>query len=125
MDRTKPGGRIVGIDLIPAAPPRGVSTIQGNFLAPAVQELVKEYLAEMEERRRNSPNAATAEALLETDGDDDDGSDEIFITERPSYIDAERAESASIGHGHEQVSEDEQRLVDVCIRSTAELSFLF
>lgn len=46
MDRTAPDGRIVGIDIIPAQPPRGVSTIQGNFLSPAVQEEVKKFLRE-------------------------------------------------------------------------------
>ena len=41
VDRTRPGGQVVGIDVIPAQPPRGVSTIQGNFLSPTVQEQVK------------------------------------------------------------------------------------
>lgn len=34
-DRTSPNGRVIGIDVIPAQPPRGVSTIQGNFLSHA------------------------------------------------------------------------------------------
>ena len=46
MDRTAPDGRVVGIDIIPAQPPKGVSTIQGNFLSPAVQEEVKKFLKE-------------------------------------------------------------------------------
>ncbi|KAI9732851.1 MAG: 2' O-ribose methyltransferase [Cirrosporium novae-zelandiae] len=44
IDRTSPGGRVLGIDIIPAQPPKGVSTIQGNFLSPAIQEEVKRYL---------------------------------------------------------------------------------
>lgn len=44
MDRTFPNGRVLGIDIIPAQPPRGVSTIQGNFLSPSVQEEVKKFL---------------------------------------------------------------------------------
>ncbi|MCJ1310835.1 2' O-ribose methyltransferase [Agyrium rufum] len=44
IDRTSPGGRVVGIDIIPAQPPRGVSTIQGNFLAPSVQQELKDLL---------------------------------------------------------------------------------
>ncbi|KAI1482992.1 23S ribosomal RNA methyltransferase [Daldinia eschscholtzii] len=79
-ERTKPNGRVVGIDIIPAQPPRGVSTIQGNFLHPGVQQLVKDYLIEFSQRR--SPP--------EPDPEDPEGS---VITERPSYIDAERAES--------------------------------
>ncbi|KAH6667015.1 FtsJ-like methyltransferase-domain-containing protein [Plectosphaerella plurivora] len=44
VERTKPTGRVVGIDLIPAQPPKGVSTIQGNFLSPDVQSMVKQFL---------------------------------------------------------------------------------
>ena len=35
---------MIGIDIIPAQPPKGVSTIQGNFLSPAVQKEVKDFL---------------------------------------------------------------------------------
>lgn len=97
----------MGIDLIPAQPPRGVSTIQGNFLSPVVQNLVKEYLAEMAQRQ-----TAGIEALLENA--DNNNNNEIVITDRPSYIDAERAESVvSSEHVYEQISENEGRLVDV------------
>lgn len=44
VDRTSPNGRVVGIDVIPARPPSGVSTIQGNFLSNSVQEEVKRFL---------------------------------------------------------------------------------
>ena len=44
MNRTMPDGRVIGIDLIPAQPPRGVSTIQGNFLSPAIQDEVRAYV---------------------------------------------------------------------------------
>ena len=44
MNRTTPNGRVIGIDLIPAQPPRGVSTIQGNFLSPAIQDEVRAYV---------------------------------------------------------------------------------
>lgn len=44
VNRTAPNGRVIGIDLIPAQPPRGVSTIQGNFLSPAIQAEVREYV---------------------------------------------------------------------------------
>ena len=44
MDRTRPNGLVLGIDVIPAQPPQGVSTIQGNFLSPAVQDEVKKFL---------------------------------------------------------------------------------
>ena len=44
MNRTAPSGRVVGIDLIPTQPPKGVSTIQGNFLSPAIQAEVRAYV---------------------------------------------------------------------------------
>ncbi|KAL9128466.1 MAG: hypothetical protein Q9217_002870 [Psora testacea] len=46
VDRTYPNGRVLGIDIIPAQPPKGVSTIQGNFLSLSVQEEVKKFLRE-------------------------------------------------------------------------------
>lgn len=44
VNRTTPDGRVIGIDLIPAQPPRGVSTIQGNFLSPTIQDEVRAYV---------------------------------------------------------------------------------
>ncbi|KAL1305638.1 hypothetical protein AAFC00_007234 [Neodothiora populina] len=44
VNRTSPGGRVVGIDIIPAQPPRGASSIQGNFLSPDVQAEVRNYV---------------------------------------------------------------------------------
>ncbi|KAH8434737.1 2' O-ribose methyltransferase [Aspergillus melleus] len=35
--RTKPNGRVLGVDINPAQPLKGVSAIQGNFLDPKVQ----------------------------------------------------------------------------------------
>lgn len=99
VERTKPNGRIVGIDLIPAQPPKGVSTIQGNFLSPIVQNMVKEYLAEFSQRR-STPNR-------DTEVSDDE---ESVVAEKPSYIDAERAESIESDH---ETSSNDGKLVDV------------
>ncbi|KAK3503615.1 ribosomal RNA methyltransferase FtsJ domain-containing protein [Neurospora crassa] len=52
LDLTKPNGKVVGIDIIPAQPPRGVSSIQGNFLSKGVRGLVKGWLREEEGRGR-------------------------------------------------------------------------
>ena len=64
-----PGGRVVGLDLLPALPPKGVSTLQGNFLEPSVQAMLRAFLADP---GRGAPHAPA-------------------ITQ--SYIDLERAES--------------------------------
>ncbi|RAL07552.1 RlmE family RNA methyltransferase [Aspergillus homomorphus CBS 101889] len=42
--RTEPDGRVLGVDIIPAQPPKGVSTIQGNFLDPGVQNYVRNFV---------------------------------------------------------------------------------
>lgn len=61
LERTKPRGLIVGIDLIPAQPPRGVTSIQGDFLSPQVHKLVKDVL--VEQVRRRSREASELRAL--------------------------------------------------------------
>ncbi|KAI0189171.1 ribosomal RNA methyltransferase MRM2 [Xylaria flabelliformis] len=101
VERTKPHGRIIGIDLIPAQPPKGVSTIQGNFLSPVVQNIVKEYLVEFAQRR-SAPDQDTEAS------DDEEG----VVIEKPSYIDVERAESIESDH---ETSSNDGRLVDVVL----------
>ncbi|KAI4722951.1 FtsJ-domain-containing protein [Aureobasidium sp. EXF-10727] len=44
VSKTSPGGRVLGIDIIPAQPPRGASSIQGNFLSAEVQAEVRRYV---------------------------------------------------------------------------------
>ncbi|KAI9875714.1 MAG: 2' O-ribose methyltransferase [Pleopsidium flavum] len=69
VDRTSPDGRVLGIDIIPAQPPKGVSTIQGNFLSPDVQAEVKNFLSNQARGRPRQQKAFTAreddEALTE------------------------------------------------------------
>lgn len=66
-----PDGRVIGIDLIPAQPPRGVSTIQGNFLSPAIQEEVRAYVRDPNLGRQRKqtiseePNGLTEEQVDE------------------------------------------------------------
>lgn len=73
LDRTSPNSRVVGIDIIPAQPPKGVSTIQGNFLSAAVQDEVKRFLRDL---NRGKPkllhdlsvtdfNVSTVEPIIE------------------------------------------------------------
>lgn len=49
--RTQPNGRVLGVDIIPAQPPKGVSTIQGNFLDPEIQAYVQEFLRDPQRGR--------------------------------------------------------------------------
>lgn len=80
----------MGIDIIPAQPPKGVSTIQGNFLSPDVQEMVKDYLIRHKKGRPARPPASTTSS----EGEESIGTDEsAIIKDQPSYIDMERAGS--------------------------------
>lgn len=81
VERTKPNGRIVGIDIIPAQPPKGVSTIQGNFLSAGVQEEVKRFLSDPD---RGRPKQQLFFAQEDT------GVAETMIEDGRSYIDLER-----------------------------------
>ncbi|KAF7846326.1 hypothetical protein BT93_L4534 [Corymbia citriodora subsp. variegata] len=45
IDLVRPGlGRVVGVDIIPVAPPKGVNALQGDFLSRDTQERVRELL---------------------------------------------------------------------------------
>ena len=72
---------MIGIDLIPAQPPRGVSTIQGNFLSPAIQDEDRAYV-------RDPSLGRTRKQIMseEPDGVTEEQVDEM---ER-GYIDIER-----------------------------------
>ena len=71
VDRTAPNGRVIGIDVIPAQPPKGVSTIQGNFLSQAVQEEVKKFVRETDRGRlrfqQSLSSAVDEESFIEDD----------------------------------------------------------
>ncbi|KAJ4302548.1 2' O-ribose methyltransferase [Collariella sp. IMI 366227] len=95
LDRTSPNGTVVGIDIIPAQPPKGVSTIQGNFLNPGVQGMVKQVLLEGERKRKAARAAKKTERKEGVDGkegregEEEDGEGDE-IADRPSYIDLEK-----------------------------------
>ncbi|KAK8183447.1 FtsJ-like methyltransferase-domain-containing protein [Phyllosticta capitalensis] len=96
---TAPGGRVIGIDVIPAQPPRGVSTIQGNFLSPAVQAEVRAYVQDPARGRAiERRSMVREESGGEGDGEEEGGSgggatlEELEEAER-GYIDRERRAS--------------------------------
>lgn len=107
VERTKPNGRIVGIDIIPAQPPKGVSTIQGNFLASSVQAEVKRFLLDPN-RGRVKPQFASLPSS------DDHGN--MAVEDGQSYVDIERhAEDVREGKGKEGKKTAEERMVDVVL----------
>lgn len=94
MNRTTPDGRVIGIDLIPAQPPRGVSTIQGNFLSPEIQDEVRAYVRD--------PDLGRLRKQITSKNDEGRTEEELDEMER-GYIDIERhahlegVETESIG----------------------------
>ncbi|KAH7058973.1 FtsJ-like methyltransferase-domain-containing protein [Macrophomina phaseolina] len=95
IDRTQPGGRVIGIDVIPAQPPRGVSTIQGNFLSEAVQAEVRAYVQDPDRGRAVQRQVVWAG---EREGDGEGGEGE------------ER--EAATGYTEEELEEQERGYVD-------------
>lgn len=45
FDRTRPNGMVLGVDILPCAPPRGVSSIQANILSKRTHELVRLFFS--------------------------------------------------------------------------------
>ena len=81
MNRTAPEGRVIGIDVIPAQPPRGVSTIQGNFLSPDIQDDVRAYVRD----------PTLGRPRKQTMSEEPDGLTEAQVDEMErGYIDIER-----------------------------------
>ncbi|PLB50505.1 23S ribosomal RNA methyltransferase [Aspergillus steynii IBT 23096] len=55
--RTKPNGRVLGVDISPAQPLHGVSAIQGNFLDPKVQDHVQWLLRGLDRDKSSAINS--------------------------------------------------------------------
>ncbi|KAG9240360.1 FtsJ-like methyltransferase-domain-containing protein, partial [Calycina marina] len=78
VERTKPSGRIVGIDIIPAQPPKGVSTIQGNFLSTEVQNEVKRFMRDADGGRPSMSISYNGEGEEIRDEDEEGAREENF-----------------------------------------------
>lgn len=94
MNRTSPNGRVVGIDLIPAQPPRGVSTIQGNFLSPTVQAEVRAYVQDPDLGRPRRQISSQQDGGL-TEDDVEEIERGYIDIERQTHLEVEGAESAA------------------------------
>ena len=51
IDRVSPTGRVIGVDILPAQPPPGVSTFQGSMKSAGLRELLKNFLMDPERGR--------------------------------------------------------------------------
>lgn len=118
VERTRPHGVVVGIDLIPAMPPRGVTSIQGDFLSPHVRRLVREVVVEQVRRRARERAIETRfeGALWGKAGEGPDGAapagdrEGDVLQDRPSYIDLEKDAAREIDAAE---ADNGGRMVDV------------
>ena len=122
VDRTFPNGRVLGIDIIPAQPPKGVSTIQGNFLSPAVQEEVKKFLRESDRGRTRRHVSLIAE-----DGDDQMNEEDLEQSSRTYIESGKMAEAARLDGRKELIRSkivsangSEGRMVDTVLSDMSE-----
>lgn len=44
-DRTKPNGTVLGVDILPCQPPKGISSIQANILSKKTHELIRMFFS--------------------------------------------------------------------------------
>ena len=79
----------MGVDVLPAQPPRGVSTIQGDFLSPAIQAEVRAYVSDPDQGRPRSRQPWTPRSDHSSDEDGGLGQSPTLEPE-PSYIELER-----------------------------------
>ncbi|KAK4229314.1 rRNA methyltransferase 2 [Podospora fimiseda] len=121
IERVGTNGTVVGIDILPAQPPRGVSTFQGNFLDKGVQRMVKEFLLEDQERKRQ--RREEEESSIE-EGEEEK---EDVVRERKSYIDLEREAVAGREEKEKEEKDESQdkkkksmRVVDIVLSDMSE-----
>jgi 23S rRNA U2552 (ribose-2'-O)-methylase RlmE/FtsJ len=109
IDLVKPSGRVLGVDLIPAQPPKGVSAIQGDFMSEEVQAEVRRFVRDTDRGRLRTP------AIMNTISDEGNGQ---------GYVDYERSHtsdnSESEGEILEGREEDDGRCVDVVLSDMSE-----
>lgn len=116
---------MIGIDIIPAQPPKGVSTIQGNFLAESVQEEVKNFLRDPNRGRAKQQRFLTDEGLDQplTEEELESASTDYLELERRSDSspqDGEDTEQPAGRKSRKKTEEAEGRMVDIVLSDMCE-----
>jgi 21S rRNA (uridine2791-2'-O)-methyltransferase len=101
---TKPSGRVLGVDLLPAQPPKGVSTFQGDFTSPDIQADIISFLRDPDRGRPRRAQVFAEAPITE---------DSLQELEQ-SYIDKERHSSAGDGEDLEMDGHND-KVVDVVL----------
>jgi len=96
VNRTAPSGRVVGIDIIPAQPPRGASSIQGNFLSVEVQEEVRSYVRDYWKGRARR-RGVLARRVVDGEEDEEQGQEHDNEDEEEEGVSEDEVEGLSRG----------------------------
>ncbi|KAL9096461.1 MAG: hypothetical protein Q9165_001458 [Trypethelium subeluteriae] len=104
ISRVSPGGRVVGIDIIPAQPPRGVSTIQGNFLSEEVQAEVRNYV-----RDQNLGRSRWNRQFIEQE-EEEEGGEEVI--EDTNYLERQSHSGMRVRTGNEDTTLGREEAVE-------------
>lgn len=104
VNRVGPGGRVLGVDVIPAMPPRGASSIQGDFLSDEVRAEVRRYVGEWGLGRARARGLRGLVGEREGEG-----------AEQRTLLDEQQQQQQLKQQQEEEEEEDEQRVVDVVL----------
>ena len=110
---------MLGIDVIPAQPPKGVSTIQGNVRSLAVQEEIKRFLRDPNRGKTRKEGSLTAHHEAEQMSEDEvkESSRSSFVFEKRAGAELNEVEVSS-SFGMEDRSKAKQ--VDVVLSDMSE-----
>ncbi|KAI5364144.1 putative ribosomal RNA methyltransferase FtsJ domain-containing protein [Septoria linicola] len=118
VNRTSPGGRVVGIDVIPAQPPRGANALQGNFLSPEIREEVRKFVSDPDRGRVRTRTIADEDV---TEEDLEEESRGIVELERHAALDEKKVkEIPKEDMTQKQLDLAEGRVVNVVLSDMSE-----
>lgn len=119
VNKTSPGGRVVGIDIMPAQPPRGANALQGNFLSAEIRDEVRKFVSDRSRGRVRRKNIVDEEVTEEDLRDENRGIIELeryaAIQEESNIQDVPRENMSQ-----EQLDRVEGRVVDVVLSDMCE-----
>ena len=127
IEMVRPGGRVIGVDVIPAVPPRGVSTIMGDFGNEGTREEIRRFLVDPERGRVRSRNAflmgeEEEEAARMREAIGRDVVEDVVVEREDGHgyldhakVDAARDEVLGLDEVSEEDGEHKDKVIDVVL----------
>lgn len=123
VERTKPNGRVVGLDILPCQPPKGASSIQGNFLDRAVREDAIASVRDWEYGRPRVRNFFRDKAEEEEEEEEDEVGDDDANEDEASQKDVKtQSGSKKAGATEGSSTPNDQSYIDMERQSDKEKS---